>query len=181
MTSDLVRYELRETTVVLTLNRPDKRNALSRNLIAELTESFKRAAADTLARSVILTGAESVFCAGMDLEEVQGTVGAGSDIIWSDALKLAELYDLIYTLAKPTIAAVNGHAVAGGRGTGFGLRSGGCRRERQAGLSRSSPRIGGSDGDAASASTRGRANRAISVAHGRVDQCTRRAGRWVAQ
>ena len=52
----------------------------------------------------------------MDLDELRGTLGADSDKVWDDAAKLSRLYDLIYGLPKPTIAAVNGAAVAGGAG-----------------------------------------------------------------
>ncbi len=114
--SDLVLYDLRAPAVIVTINRPDKRNALSQALIAELTSAFAHAAADKSARCVILTGAGPTFCAGMDLSELRESVNRnpGADEIWNDALKLARLYDLIYTLPKPTIAAVNGAAVAGG-------------------------------------------------------------------
>jgi methylglutaconyl-CoA hydratase len=116
--SELVLYTPRPPAVVITLNRADKRNALSHALIAALTEAFQRAAADTSARSVILTGAGSVFCAGMDLAELQESLTHPKEQtpVWDDALRLAKLYDLIYTLPKPTIAAVNGPAVAGGAG-----------------------------------------------------------------
>src|SRR6516165_9538460 len=119
MSNELVRYEARPPAVLLTLNRPDRRNALSRGLIAALTEAFARARDDAAARCVILTGAGNAFCAGMDLAELQEslTVGRGQQSpVWEDALRLAKLYDLIYTLPKPTIAAVNGPAVAGGAG-----------------------------------------------------------------
>ena len=56
------------------------------------------------------------FCAGMDLDELRGTLGADAGKVWDDATKLATLYDFIYKLPKPTIAAVNGAAVAGGAG-----------------------------------------------------------------
>jgi methylglutaconyl-CoA hydratase len=119
MSDELVRYESRPPAVVLTLNRPDRRNALSRALIAALTEAFERARDDGAARSVILTGAGNAFCAGMDLAELQESLETGKGKQappWDDALRLAKLYDLIYTLPKPTIAAVNGAAVAGGAG-----------------------------------------------------------------
>src|SRR5581483_8472024 len=65
-----------------------------------------------------LTGAGTVFCAGMDLAELQATLDqpAESTPVWDDALRLAKLYDLIYTMPKPTIADVNGAADAGGAG-----------------------------------------------------------------
>lgn len=116
MTDDLVHYDHRGPAAVITFNRPDKRNALSRALIAGLTAAFQRAAADAEARCVILTGNGPAFCAGMDLDELRGTLGAGREVIWDDAQKLAELYDFIYALPKTTIAAINGHAVAGGAG-----------------------------------------------------------------
>ncbi len=114
--SDLVQYALRGPAAVLTINRPDKRGALSRALIGALTDAFHRAADDPAARCVVLTGTGPAFCAGMDLDELRGTLGADSEMVWGDAIKLSTLYDFIYTLPKPTVAAVNGAAVAGGAG-----------------------------------------------------------------
>jgi methylglutaconyl-CoA hydratase len=116
VSDNLVRYEHRAPAALITLNRPDKRNALSRALIAALTEAFQRARDDDAVRCVVLTGAGSAFCAGMDLDELRGTLDASADLIWDDAQKLAALYELIYTLPKPTVAAINGVAVAGGAG-----------------------------------------------------------------
>jgi len=119
MSEQLVLYEVDATgTAILTLNRADKRNALSRALIDAIGASFTRAATDAAVRSVILTGAGSVFCSGMDLAELQESLGKGAQEspVWDDALRLARVYDLIYRLPKPTIAAVNGAAVAGGAG-----------------------------------------------------------------
>jgi methylglutaconyl-CoA hydratase len=117
MAEDLVRYELRPPAALLTMNRPDRRNALSRGLITALGEAFARARDDRGARCVILTGAGPAFCAGMDLAELQESlVSPQSAPVWDDALRLAKVYDLIYTLPKPTVAAVNGAAVAGGAG-----------------------------------------------------------------
>jgi methylglutaconyl-CoA hydratase len=117
MSNDLVRYEARSPAVVLTMNRPERRNALSRGLIAALSDAIARARDDAAARCIILTGAGNAFCAGMDLAELQESLTAeGDSPVWDDALRLATLYELIYTLPKPTIAAVNGAAVAGGAG-----------------------------------------------------------------
>jgi methylglutaconyl-CoA hydratase len=121
MSQPLVLYTLQPPAAILTLNRPERRNALSRGLISALTESFQRVREDMAARCVILTGAGSVFCAGMDLSELAESLEpsqtpAAESTVWSDALGLARLFNLIYTLPKPTIAAVNGAAVAGGAG-----------------------------------------------------------------
>jgi methylglutaconyl-CoA hydratase len=112
----LVRYEIRQPAAILTLCRADKRNALNRTLIGDLNDAVQRAADDPAVRCVILTGDGSAFCAGMDLEELRSTVNAAAEVIWADAQRLAELFDRLYSLPKPTIAAVNGAAVAGGAG-----------------------------------------------------------------
>jgi methylglutaconyl-CoA hydratase len=116
--SDLVRYEWNGPAAVLTLNRADKRNALSRALIAAIRGAIERARDDAAARCVILTADGPTFCAGMDLAELRESVEGviANDRVWDDAQTLADVYDLIYTLPKPTIAAVNGPAVAGGAG-----------------------------------------------------------------
>src|SRR5712692_5509375 len=121
MSDALVLYTIEPPAAVITLNRPAKRNALSRGLIAALTDTFQRVREDAAARCVILTGAGSAFCAGMDLAELAESLDlpetpAAKTSIWDDALRLANLFDLIYTLPKPTIAAVNGAAAAGGAG-----------------------------------------------------------------
>ncbi len=118
MGNDLVLCETRGSTAIVTLNSADRRNALSRALIAALTDTFRRLHDDAAVRCVVLTGAGSVFCAGMDLAELQESLAAPNEQtpVWDDALKLATLYDLIYTSPQPTIAAVNGAAVAGGAG-----------------------------------------------------------------
>jgi methylglutaconyl-CoA hydratase len=116
MSESLVRYEHRPPAVVLTLNRPDKRNALSRPLIAALTAALERARNDTAVRCVLLTGAGPAFCAGMDLAELEATIDADRDSVWADAANFARCLDLLYTLPKPTVAVANGAAVAGGAG-----------------------------------------------------------------
>src|SRR5437762_1894156 len=118
MSEALVRYELRSPAVVLVLNRPDKRNALSRDLIAALTDAVQRAQDDARVRSIVFTAAGPVFCAGMDLAELAGSLHTAGESapMWDDALRLANLYDLIYRSPKPTVAAVNGPAIAGGAG-----------------------------------------------------------------
>jgi methylglutaconyl-CoA hydratase len=118
MSDDLVRYEVRGPAALLTLNRPDRRNALSRALIAAIGEAVRRAQSDSAVRALILTGAGNAFCAGMDLAELQETLRLPPEEspVWDDALQLATVYNALYTSPKPAIAAVNGPAVAGGAG-----------------------------------------------------------------
>jgi methylglutaconyl-CoA hydratase len=125
MAEVLALYESHSPAVTITLNQPHRRNALNQPLIKALTEAFERARDDAKARCVILTGAGTAFCAGMDLAELAESVdrpeGSPPNVVAKSevgekALRLAKLYDLIYTLPKPTIAAVNGAAVAGGAG-----------------------------------------------------------------
>jgi methylglutaconyl-CoA hydratase len=118
MSDDLVRYDYRGPAAVLTINRADKRNAISRGLIAALDAAVARTADDPAARAVILTGDGPAFCAGMDLAELAATLTDRPEAtpVWDDADRLAALFDRIYTLPKPTVAAVNGPAVAGGAG-----------------------------------------------------------------
>lgn len=114
----IVLYEVREKAAVVTLNRPERRNALSRQLVAELTAAVTRAQNDPAARVVVLTGVGSAFCAGMDLAEVSATLDQPGEAeqVNQDAAQLSALFDLIYRCPKPTLAAVNGAAVAGGAG-----------------------------------------------------------------
>lgn len=114
--SDVVRYGVEGRAAVITLNRPDRRNALSRELIAALGGAFTRAGDDAAVRGVVLTGGGPAFCAGMDLAELQASLSAEQGELWDDAHSLSRLYEQIYRLPKPTVAAVNGAAVAGGAG-----------------------------------------------------------------
>ena len=117
MFTPLVTLERRGATAIITINRPEKRNALSRALIRELTSAVQTVANDD-SRCLILTGSGKAFCAGMDLDELRGTIenAEEADMVWEDAHRLSALYTLLYELPKPTIAAVNGAAVAGGAG-----------------------------------------------------------------
>ena len=99
----------------LTLNRPDKRNALSFQLLDELTGALDEIE-KSAAQVVILTGAGKAFCAGMDLEELETLTGKSHAENVADSRKMAQVFRRLYEFPKPTIAAVNGAAIAGGTG-----------------------------------------------------------------
>ncbi len=118
MSEALVRRSDDGPIVILTLDRPDRRNALSRALMRELEDQLDRAGHDPKVRAVVLTGAGTVFCSGMDLKEaVRERDGAEAE---QDAVatlqEYADLVQKLHTLPKPTIAAINGDALAGGAG-----------------------------------------------------------------
>jgi methylglutaconyl-CoA hydratase len=118
MTESLVVRSDDGPVAVLTLNRPDKRNALSRALMRELEHQLDRAGHDPKVRTVVLTGAGTVFCSGMDLQEAARERG-GAEAEQQAVGTLQEYADLLqklHTLSKLTIAAVNGDALAGGAG-----------------------------------------------------------------
>jgi methylglutaconyl-CoA hydratase len=100
------------------LNRPDKRNAITRQLMADLAQAFDDLHQERKVRAVILTGAGTAFCAGMDLSEMQQTAQQPDAMqAWhNDAVAYRELIDVMLRFPKPIIAAVNGPAVAGGAG-----------------------------------------------------------------
>jgi len=103
---------------VVTLNRPEKRNALSRVLIARLRDVLDDVAVDSAIRAVVLTGAGDAFCAGMDLKEAVNLESL-PEVETETIAVLQEFADTIqklHVLPKPTIAAVNGDALAGGAG-----------------------------------------------------------------
>ena len=100
----------------LTLNRPDKRNALNDALIAGLSAALKTADDDTSVRVVIITGAGKDFCSGADLSALQKIARASVSDNVEDARALMELFLLIRNLRVPVIAAVRGRALAGGCG-----------------------------------------------------------------
>jgi len=99
----------------ITLNRPDKRNAISYELIEELLQMLEDLAKSP-ALVLILTGAGKAFCSGMDLENLKALLGRSPEQSLQDTQTMARLFRSIYEFPKPTIAAVNGAAIAGGCG-----------------------------------------------------------------
>jgi methylglutaconyl-CoA hydratase len=110
-----ILYSESQGVATITLNRPDKRNAISYELIDDVIAALKHAA-ESQAQVVILTGAGSAFCAGMDLENLKGLLGRTPEQNLEDSRTMAALFRTLYDFPKPTIAAVNGAAIAGGTG-----------------------------------------------------------------
>lgn len=115
MTYQTIQLTFDGAVATITLNRPDKRNAISFRLVEELV-----AALDEIERSpalvMILTGAGKAFCAGMDLDELKSLLGKTHDENVKDSSRMARIFRRLYEFPKPTIAAVNGAAIAGGTG-----------------------------------------------------------------
>ena len=113
MKQDTVLYELHDQVCVITLNRPESMNAANRALKAELREALDYFDADDDARVAILTGAGRAFSAGHDLKERAEDNAAGIKAKPGDSMSPHSLYSFP-TPAKPIIAAINGHCLAGG-------------------------------------------------------------------
>lgn len=112
----LVEYIVSNRVAVITLNRPEKRNALNPELVSLLHMAFQKAAADTLVKVIILRANGEAFCAGADLAYLQQLQKFTFDENLADSRNLMQLYHFIYTLPKVVIAQVEGHALAGGSG-----------------------------------------------------------------
>jgi methylglutaconyl-CoA hydratase len=111
-----VLADTREGVARITLNRPDKRNALDRATIAAVTSELRRCADDPAVRVVQITGAGEVFCAGADLGEMQAQAGAAQTDNLKDAEQLAAMLTLLDSHPKPTLARVNGDGYGGALG-----------------------------------------------------------------
>ncbi len=100
----------------ITLNRPEKRNAIDERTIADLRDALARAEGAVEARVVLLTAEGPDFCSGMDLQMMAETMNAGADEFLKAAERLADLYKAIRCHPKPVAAAVRGRALGGGCG-----------------------------------------------------------------
>ncbi len=114
---DTIRIETDAAGVAtLTLDRPDKHNALSARMIAELTEAAAALGADPAVRAVVLTGAGESFCAGGDLDWMRAQFDASRAERIAEATKLARMLKALNELPRPLIGRINGQAFGGGIG-----------------------------------------------------------------
>lgn len=111
-----ILYELDGSVARLTLNRPEKRNALNDALMAALKDGLKRAAGDEAVRVVMIKGAGSDFCSGADLSALQKIADSSIAENAADARSLMDVFTLIRDIEVPVVAAVHGRALAGGCG-----------------------------------------------------------------
>src|SRR5205807_7218332 len=122
-----ILYQVDGAFARVTLNRPEKRNALNDELIAGLKDALRRAHDNDEVRAIVVTGAGSDFCSGADLAQLQKIASASVEENLDDARSLMELFGLIRSVRQPVIEAVKGRALAGACGVGtaceFGLAS----------------------------------------------------------
>ncbi len=114
--SDLVQLHKSDRIARIVLNRPEKRNALSSELVESLQHVLDTVERDDAVRVVVLTGEGSAFSAGADLAALENMQTASAIDNAEDSRQLALLFRRIYTFPKPVIARINGHAIAGGCG-----------------------------------------------------------------
>lgn len=112
MTKESVKYQRNESVGMITLNRPERLNAISGDLIRDFVKQLNVAREDKKAVSVILTGMGTSFCAGEDLKET--SAGKTFDTWIAETNGLQDIQRLILRLDKPLIAAVQGYALGGG-------------------------------------------------------------------
>src|ERR1700752_1871060 len=131
MSYETIRYEVAEQILTITLNRPDKLNAFTGQMMSEMLDAFDKADSDDNVRAVIVTGAGRAFCAGADLSagprafdsqpedrpESKSAIRADGSVDWSNEAVRdggGRLTLRIFECLKPVIAAVNGPAVGVG-------------------------------------------------------------------
>jgi methylglutaconyl-CoA hydratase len=107
--------ESTEQVATVTFNRPDKRNAITTQMIAELQDVLD-SIEKTQTRVVILTGSGKAFCAGIDLDMLRNIAKQSPGENQEDSRRIAKMFRKIWSFSRPMIAAVNGHALAGGCG-----------------------------------------------------------------
>ena len=115
MTKHTIQLGFDEAIATITLNRPEKRNAISFELIADLIGALDEVAGSS-AQVLIITGSGSTFCSGMDLENLRALIGRSPEQNLEDSQTMVRLFRTLYEFPKVTIAAVNGAAIAGGTG-----------------------------------------------------------------
>src|SRR5690348_15451405 len=120
MSSNAIDVKVTGAVGTVVLNRPQRRNALTRSMVAQLAQAFADLHLEKRVRAIVLTGAGTSFCAGMDVHEMHAAATLPDEEKnqdWGDTAEAyCELVTQMIQLPKPIIASVNGPAVAGGAG-----------------------------------------------------------------
>ena len=111
-----IEFELKDLVGTVYLNRPDKHNAMTPEMIGEIIDIFSEVNDMKDVRVVVLRGRGKSFCAGADLNYMKGIAAFGFEENYQDSLRLAKCFNVIYTCNKPTIAVVQGAAIGGANG-----------------------------------------------------------------
>ncbi|MBT0811479.1 enoyl-CoA hydratase/isomerase family protein [Litoribacter ruber] len=111
-----ITTEIKDRIGYITLNKPEKRNALNADMVADLKKALNKMAATDKAKVIVIRAAGKVFCSGADLASLQALQSNTYEENLQDSKSLKELFHLIYTLPKVVIAEIQGHALAGGCG-----------------------------------------------------------------
>jgi enoyl-CoA hydratase/carnithine racemase len=114
MTYSFIDFQVQQGIATITLNRPDKRNAMSDDMRSEFIAALERVAADKAIRALVLTGAGKGFCAGGDISGMERRMNAPAGEVafngWHRQQRVHHTQSLLHTMPKPVIAAVNGAA-----------------------------------------------------------------------
>ena len=114
MNFTLIDLKVESTIATITLNRPDKRNAMSDDMRSEFIDALERVAADKAIKALVLTGAGKGFCAGGDIAGMERRMNAPAGEVgfngWHRQQRVHHTQALLHTMPKPVIAAVNGAA-----------------------------------------------------------------------
>ncbi|MEU6728703.1 enoyl-CoA hydratase-related protein [Nonomuraea wenchangensis] len=115
----MIRYDVADAVATITLDRPDAMNSLTTELKVALLDALRRAADDRAVRAVLLTGAGRAFCAGQDLREHADNLEAGRGLDDTVRRHYNPVVELLTTMPKPVVAAVNGVAAGAGASLAF--------------------------------------------------------------
>ena len=114
MKYDLIQFDIVDAVATITLNRPDKRNAMSDEMRTEFIDALEHVAADKAIKALVLTGAGKAFCAGGDISGMQKRMNAPAGEVgfngWHRQQRVHRTQALLHTMPKPVVAAVNGAA-----------------------------------------------------------------------
>lgn len=114
MKYDLIQFQTVDAVATITLNRPEKRNAMSDDMRTEFIDALEHVAADKAIKALVLTGAGKGFCAGGDISGMQKRMNAPTGEIgfngWHRQQRVHRTQALLHTMPKPVVAAVNGAA-----------------------------------------------------------------------